>query len=232
MSDADWSLHTGSLGTSDVLRGVSTAYGTPNGGDIFAFGFRSVSNNAGVVALSNNQSNFYPIASGKGVSVRGAVKRGTTADDYAIMLYGAMEDKNVTADGYLLGFTEDEDAAHLVLIKGSPSDGILTTSSGILRTSNGTYNRNTWYHFRLDIIAQGWGDTHIQLFENADLATDPVTAPDWQPIAGMSEYIDDQNGVQSGSTPFNGGYAGFAFYTGAIGRTAFVDHVQVARQTT
>lgn len=232
MSSSDWSTHTGSLGSSDVKWGVSTAYGTPNGGDIFALGFRSVSNTEGVVALSNNQTNFYPIAAGKGVSVRGAIKRGATAGDYAIMLFAAMEDKNVTANGYLLGFTEDEDAAHLVLIKGSPSDGILTTSSGILRTSNGTYNRNTWYHLRLDIIAQGWGDTHIQLFENADLATDPVTAPDWQPIAGMTEYIDDQLGVQSGSTPYNGGYSGHAFYTSAIGRTGFFDHMQVARQTT
>jgi hypothetical protein len=47
----------------------------------------------------------------------------------------------------------------------------------------------------------------------------------------MSEYIDDVLGVRSGTTPHNGGgYAGYAYYTEAIGRYGLIDHVKVARQ--
>lgn len=227
MSSSDWTAHTGSLGSSDVSRGVTQAFTPPSGGGSFTYAFHSLTNQVGAVCLSNNQTNFFPIAAGKGVSVRGALYKGAAEGGFTVMLYGAMEDKVVTEKAYLLGFTQDEEPAHLVLVKDSPSNGILSTNANILRTSTGTYAKEAWAHVRLDIIAQPYGDSHLQVFSNSG----SVGSPTWTAIGGMAEYIDDKPGILSGSSPLSGGYAGYAYYTSSIGRWGLVDHMQVARQT-
>ena len=37
------------------------------------------------------------------------------------------------------------------------------------------------------------------------------TPPDWQPVSGMVEFIDDHLGINSGSQPLAVGRGGFGF---------------------
>ena len=230
MAESDWTFMSNGLSAAHVARGVSAGFTPPNGGGSYVFGFKSITATAGTVGKVVNGTNFYPIASGKGVSIRGAIQRNGN-QDCTIMLCGNLDSNDVSADGYLLGFTDDEEPSHLVLYKGSPSGGLPEAGSGLLRKSTGTYAQGTWAHVRLDVIVQPHGDVHLQVFEN-DLSSYTVGSPTWAAIAGMAEFIDDVLGVNSGSTPYSGGgYAGVAYKTDAIGRYALSDHMVVARQT-
>ena len=227
MAQSDWTEMANSLSAAAIARAVTQGIDPPNGGDDFVRGFHALQNTTGVFGEVVNGANFFPLA--EGVRVEGAIQR--RGDQNGTIMLCMLENNDVTDNGYLLGFTDDEEPSHLVLVKGSPSDGLQETSSGLLLKSTGTFAKSTWGHFRMDIIVQPHGDVHIQLFQNANLATNPVTAPVWTAIDGMGEYIDDALGINSGSLPYaSGGYAGYAFYTSAINRQGFIDHVRVARQ--
>jgi hypothetical protein len=74
------------------------------------------------------------------------------------------------------------------------------------------------------------GDVLLQVFRN-DLTTNPLgTAPAWAAVPGISQFIDDTLGINSGSEPFTSGRAGFGFFTKDVTRRGFVDHVEVFRQ--
>jgi hypothetical protein len=229
MASSNWTFLASGLTAGDVARNVSQGFTPPNGGGNFVFGFSSLTSTIGTVGKACNEANFYPIAAGKGASVRGALQRNGTQDG-TIMLFASLASNDVTADGYLLGLTQDEEPSHIVLAKGSPSSGLISTATNILRTSSATYTKGTWVHIRLDVIVQPHGDVHLQVFAN-DLSVNAVTAPSWAAIGGMAEFIDDTLGVNSGSAPYTGGgYAGVAYRTEAIGRYALADHVQIGRQ--
>lgn len=229
MAQSDWTAMTGELAAATVSRGVSQGFTPPNGGGSFVYGWKSLQATTGVVGLVVNGSDFYPMA--EGVRVEAAIQR-NGEQQATVMLCQALDSNDVTANGYLIGLTDDEEPSHLVVIKGSPSNGLQEASEGLLLKSTATFAKGTWVHIRMDIIVQPHGDVHIQVAQNADLATNPVTAPVWTAIDGMDEgYIDDALGVNSGSLPYaSGGYAGFAYYTTAIGRYGLIDHVRVARQ--
>jgi hypothetical protein len=226
MAQSDWTEMANSLSAAAIARAVTQGITPPNGGGSFVRGFHALQNTTGVYGEVVNGTDFFPLA--EGVRIEGAIQR--RGDQNGTMMLCMLESNDVTASGYLLGFTDDEEPSHLVVIKGSPSDGLQETPDGLLLKSTGTYAKSTWGHFRMDIIVQPHGDVHIQLFEN-DLDSYPVTAAVWVAIPGMPEYIDDALGVNSGSLPYaSGGYAGCAFYTAAINRKGFIDHVRVARQ--
>lgn len=229
MSQSEWSELNNSLAAVDVSRGVSQGFTPPNGGGSFVYGYHSLTNTAGAVGKYPNQANFTPAA--KGGSIRAAIQRNGGDSQCTMMLAACLADFDVQAEGYLLGFAEDEEPGHLILRKGAPSGGLPEAGADVLRKSSGTYTRGEWAHIRLDVIVQPHGDVHLQVFENADLATNDVTAPDWQSIDGMAEYIDDKLGINSGSVPFNsGGYFGIVYRTLNINRYGLVDHVEIARQ--
>jgi hypothetical protein len=134
--------------------------------------------------------------------------------------------------GYLLGLG-DGDPHHIVLRKGALSGGlpdIPPGTQGVLRRSTATFMPGTWLHLRLDMVVNQNGDVLLQVFQN-NLVTNPLGgAASWQPIPGMSEFIDDALGINSGSQPFTSGRAGFGFFTKDVTRRGFVDHVEVYRQ--
>jgi hypothetical protein len=227
MAQADWTAMANELTAAVVARGVSQGFTPPAGGGNFVYGWKSLQASAGVSGLVVNGSNFFPMA--EGVRISAALQRNGDQKS-SVMLALALAANDVTSDGYLIGFTDDEDPSHLVVIKGPPSDGIPESGDSVLMKSTATFVQGTWVHLQMDVIVQPHGDVHIQVAQN-DLSANDVTSPSWAAIDGMPEYIDDVLGVRSGTPPYsNGGYAGIAYYTEEIGRYGLIDHVKVARQ--
>jgi hypothetical protein len=165
-----------------------------------------------------------------GGRVSGAMRKGSGSGslDYCPMLFLCLQGNAVSNVGYLLGFTSDENPAHLVLMKGAPQDGIITTSDYILRQSTGTYSAGDWYHFQLDAIVEPSGDVLLKIYE---APIGDVTSPAWAAIPGMADYPDDVLGHNSGLAPYTSGRAGWAGYFGGVsGRSAFWDHVVIGEQ--
>jgi hypothetical protein len=232
MAETDWTFLNDGLDAATVDRGVTTGIARPPGGGSFVFGFNSLSTAQGAVALFTNQINFAPMA--KGGSVRGAIQRGVSGGPlgFAPFFFVGLQGPSVNDLGYLLGLG-DGDPHHVVLRKGALSGGlpdIPPGTQGVLRRSTGTFMPGTWVHLRLDMIVNLNGDVLLQVFQN-DLVANPLGgAPSWQPVPGMSEFIDDALGINSGSQPFTSGRAGFGFFTKDVTRRGFLDHVEVYRQ--
>jgi hypothetical protein len=70
----------------------------------------------------------------------------------------------------------------------------------------------------------------LKVFQN-DLAAHALgTPPDWQPVSGMVEFIDDHLGINSGSQPLTSGRGGFGCSVKDVTRRSFFDHVELFRQ--
>ena len=83
---------------------------------------------------------------------------------------------------------------------------------------------------RLDVIVNTNGDVVLKVFRS-DLALHALgTPPDWQPVSGMVEFIDDHLGINSGSQPLTSGRGGFGFSVKDVTRRVFFDHLELFRQ--
>jgi len=232
VAETDWTFLNDGLDAATVDRGVTTGIARAPGGGNFVFGFNSLSTAQGVVGLFTNQVNFAPMA--KGGSVRSAVQRGVSGGplNFAPFLFIGLQGPSVNDNGYLLGLG-DGDPHHVVLRKGTLSGGlpdIAPGTLGVLRRSTATFLPGAWLHLRLDMVVNQNGDVILQVFQN-DLVAHPLgSAPTWSAIPGMTEFIDDALGINSGSQPYTSGRAGFAFFTKDVTRRGFVDHVEAYRQ--
>jgi hypothetical protein len=232
LAETDWTFLNDGLDAATVDRGVTTGIARPSGGGSFVFGFNSLSTAQGVVALFTNQANFAPMA--KGGSARGVLQRGISGGPlgFAPFLFIGLQGPSVNDLGYLLGLG-DGDPHHIVLRKGALSGGlpdIPPGTQGVLRRSTATFMPGAWLHLRLDMVVNQNGDVLLQVFQN-DLTANPLGgAPSWQAVPGMSEFIDDALGINSGSQPFTSGRAGFGFFTKDVTRRGFTDHVEAYRQ--
>lgn len=241
MSEAQWTVLTGGLGSGSVARGVTAGTDKPNGGGSFTYGFNSLVIVDGAVALHNNQTNFAPMA--KGGSIRGAIKRAPSGGktNYAPFLFIGLQGGAVTDSGYLLGLGDDN-PHHIVLRKGTIITGLPDVvpnppTTDVLMRSTASYEEDTWLHLRLDMILQGTGDVLLQAFIN-DLDTNAVTSPSWVTVPGMegpqypsiTGFVDDALGVNTGSVPHTSGRAGMGFRVEDVSRRAYFDHIEVARQ--
>ena len=232
MAENNWSFLNDGLDIATVDRGVTTGIARPPGGGSFAYGFNSLSTAQGVVALVTNQLHFAPMA--KGGSIRGAIQRGISGGPlgFAPFLFVGLQGPSVNDLGYLLGLG-DGDPHHVVLRKGALSGGLPDVpagTQGVLRRSTQTSSPATWLHLRLDMVVNENGDVLLQTFQN-DLVAHPLgSAPAWQPVLGMEEFIDDALAINSGSPAFTSGRAGFGFFTKDVTRRGFFDDVAVLRQ--
>ena len=234
MAEADHTfLSDGLSSPSQVRTGVTNGIARPNGGGNFIYGFNSVVTNPGAVGLFTNLTDFAPMA--KGGSVRAAVKRGAGGGNanFSPMLFIGLQGSSVNDQGYLLGLT-DADPYHIALVKGKVVDGVpddAPISSGVLLRSSQafTISEDLWHHIRLDMVVNGTGDVILKVFEN-DLTANPVTAPIWAAVAGMSDFTDDALGVNSGSLPFTSGRGGYGFASKDVTRRGFFDHLELLRQ--
>lgn len=241
MAQADWTELSGGLNSSQVKHGVSLGSSKPSGGGNFTYGFSSQEVTDGVVALTNNQVNFAPMAAGG--SIRGAIKRGPSAgkSGFAPFFFIGLQGTSVTDLAYILGLS-DGDPNHIELRKGALSAGLPdagaqpAVSPNILMRSTDAFEADVWHHLRLDMLVQGTGDVVLKVFRN-DLDAHSVVSPVWELVPGMEGpnyptfegFVDDSLGVITGTAPFASGRAGYGMQSKDVGRRGFFDQIQVLR---
>jgi hypothetical protein len=230
MGSTDWTYLNDGLDIAAVDRGVTAGIAAPPGGGSFIFGFNSLAAVRGAVALFANQPDFAPMA--KGGSIRGCLQRGPGGGPtgFSPFLFLCGQGTSVNDQAYLLGLS-DEDPHRVVLRKGSVVAGIAGAEGpGALLASGASFSQGTWLHLRLDVIVNANGDVVLKALQS-DLDAHPLdTPPDWQPVPGMVELIDDHLGINSGSQPLTSGRGGFGFACQDVTRRAFFDHLEVRRQ--
>lgn len=235
MASTDWAVLVNSIDNTSLRSGVTSGITPPLGGGAFVYGFNSRATGfAGARVLKyTGDVNFDPFPSNTGGRITGAVKRLPSGgnEGFAPFLYLCEQANDAAGAAYMLGL-QDDDPSFIVLRKGSMGQGLpagLVNENGILRKSSASINVDEWVHLRLDVIVQGTGDVLLQVFQN-DLSTNPVTAPVWQSIGGMADFVDDSLGINSGSLPYTGGRAGFGMYAEDVSRRAAFDQITIARQ--
>ncbi len=230
MGSSDWTYLNDGLDIAAVDRGPTAGIAAPPGGDSFVFAFNSLAAVSGAVALFANQPDFVPMA--KGGSIRGCLQRGAGGGPtgFSPFLFLCCQGTSVNDQAYLLGLS-DEDPHRVVLRKGSVVAGVGSAEGpGALLTSGASFSQATWLHLRLDVIVNTNGDVVLKALQN-DLDAHPLGAPpDWQPVPGMVELIDDHLGINSGSQPLTSGRGGFGFACQDVTRRAFFDHLELRRQ--
>ena len=230
MSEIDWSYLNGGLDIATVDRGVTAGIARAPGGGSFLFAFNSLAAVEGAVALFANLPDFAPMA--KGGSIRGAVQRGAGGGPtgFSPFLFLSCQGTSVNDSAYLLGLSDD-DPHRVVLRKGAVAVGLPDADGpGVLLKSAASFAQGSWLHLRLDVIANTNGDVVLRVLQN-DLAAHALgTPPDWQPVAGMVEFIDDHLGINSGSQPLTSGRGGFGFAVKDVTRRAYFDHLELLRQ--
>lgn len=222
------------LDAASVRRGAVSGITPPNGGGSFIYGFNSLSNARGVVALYSDLTNFAPTA--KGGTVTGALQRAVSGGptSFAIWLMLGLVGTSSSDACYMLGLS-DSDPHHIVLRKGSMVGSlpdVAPGSQGVLARGSVGYSGGTWLHLRLDMITNDNGDVVLDAYQN-DLVANAVGSPVWTPIPGFpssGRFIDDALGVNSGSPPLTSGRMGWGFASSDVSRRAYVDAVTVARQ--
>ena len=231
MAEADWSYLNDGLDVATVDRGVTAGVGAPPGGGNFVFAFNSLAAVEGCVALFAKLVDFAPMA--KGASIRGCIQRGASGGPtgFSPFLFLSCQGKSVNDKAYLLGLSDD-DPHRIVLRKGAIHAGLPDDAGpGVLLASGESFAQGTWLHLRLDVIVNDNGDVVLKAFAN-DLDAHPLgTAPDWQSVSGMAEFIDDHLGINSGTQPLTSGRGGFGFAVSDVTRRGYFDHIELMRQT-
>jgi hypothetical protein len=230
MGSTDWTYLNDGLDIATVDRGPTAGITAPPGGGSFVFAFNSLDAATGAVALFANQPDFAPMALGG--SIRGCLQRGPGGGPtgFSPFLFLCGQGTSVNDQAYLLGLS-DEDPHRVVLRKGSLVAGVPSADGpGVLLASGASFAQSTWLHLRLDVIVNTNGDVVLKVLQN-DLDAHPLgSPPDWQPVPGMVELIDDHLGINSGSQPLTSGRGGFGFAVQDVTRRGFFDHLELLRQ--
>ncbi|WAM28297.1 hypothetical protein [Myxococcus sp. NMCA1] len=230
MALADWTYLNQGLDIATVDRGVTAGIARPPGGGNFLFAFNSLTAAQGAVALFANLPDFVPMA--RGGSIRGCLQRGPGGGPtgFSPFLFLCGQGTSVNDSAYLLGLSDDE-PHRVVLRKGAVATGLPDADGpGVLLKSSASFTLGTWLHLRLDVIVNANGDVVLKALQN-DLVAHPLgTPPDWQPVPGMADFIDDALGINSGSQPLTSGRGGFGFAVRDVTRRAYFDSLELSRQ--
>jgi hypothetical protein len=230
MASTDWAYLNDGLDIATVDRGVTAGIARPPGGGNFLFAFNSLTADQGAVGLFAALSGFAPMA--KGGSIRGVVQRGPGGGPtgFSPFLFLCCQGNSVHDKAYLLGLSDDE-PHRIVLRKGTVAVGLPHADGpGVLLKSAASFTQGTWLQLRLDVIANTNGDVVLKAYQNDVVAHPLGTAPDWQPVAGMVEFIDDALGINSGTQPLTSGRGGFGFAVKDVARRGYFAHLELLRQ--
>lgn len=232
MAESNFGIFGAAAGS--IARGVTAGFTPPNGGGNFVFGFNSKVAGDEAVGLFYNATGFAPLRDDElnatGGSVRGALQRGRSVASvgFSTGLFICLQATTENDKAYILGLSDDDPSA-IVLAKVAPSSGLDGEATTTLRTSSATYTWETWLHLRLDAIVNPNGDVVLKCYQS-DLENYPVTSPNWEAIPGMTDFIDDALGINSGSAPMAGGYGGWFFQSTISGARSFIDQFEMYRQ--
>lgn len=236
MGSADFAELGGNLSTGSVARGVSAGVAPPNGGGTFAYVMNALVATPGAVGVyatpQSPNTNFNPTLLGADVSC--AVQKGIANGNngYSAFLFALLQNNTTSDLGYLLGLS-DATPGHIELRKGILSTGLPDEAPGgqnvVLARSTSTVNVGTWAHLRLEAVVNANGDVVLNCYQS-DLTANLVTAPSWVAIPGISQYIDDAAGINSGSLPYKAGRCGFGGTFAGVSRRAYFDQFTFAKQ--
>jgi len=233
MADSDWANLDSQLTGAEVGQDVTASLTPPNGGGTHVYAFNSL--NGTVIGAAGKYcaiANFSPTAEGTWAAA--AIKRLSSSQNtgFSPFLFIHASGYDTTDNAYLLGL-EDADPYRIVLRKGSIIGGVPQANDGeYLRRSSQQYqiSDDLWHHIAVEAVTQPNGEVYLNCWMN-DLASNPVTAPSWVAIDGMTQFVDDVPGINSGSAPYGAGYCGFAMAVQeAIAVRAAFDHIQFKRQ--
>lgn len=237
MASADWQELTGSLSTSDIARGVTRGITRPNGGGNFIYAMNALTATPGAVGLyaspQSPNTNFNPLLSGG--DIRGAVQRGIAngVTGYSAWLFCGAQGTDITDKAYMLGLS-DGNPSHIELRKGAMQVGLPDEAPGgtnvVLARGTVPVAPGTYVHLRLEVVNNLNGDVVLNCYQN-DLVANDVASPAWVAVPGISQFIDDVTGVNSGSLPYLGGRAGFGGQFAGATRRAYFDHLEFIKQT-
>lgn len=238
MAESNWTDCAGSsLDTATIDRGVSAAFTRPSGGGSMLFGMRTLVSAAGAGGMYYNASGFAPFTgSRKGGSISGCIKRFSSSTKFAPYLALLTDTDLSSAQGYMVALTQ-ESSYKIGLFKGNPAAGFSATAAACLASSSASFTdvgdaAAAWFQLKLDVIVNPHGEVVLNVFRN-DLNTNFCTAPSWEAVAGLSQFIDDSLGHFSGTSPHLDGFYGHkGMYTnGQAGDLALYDQIVVSRQT-
>lgn len=221
----------------DVAKGVTSGITPPSGGGSFVYEMNALSNTVGAVGLyatpQSPNTAFNPLV--KGGDISAAIQRGVGngLTGYAAFIFMLAQGTSITDKGYILGLS-DGNPSHITLRKGTMQQGLPDEAPGgpnvVLARGSDAIPVGTWVHLRLEVVTNTSGDVVINCYQN-DLTAHDVTSPFWASIPGITRFIDDGAGINSGSVPYVGGRAGYGGTFNGITRRAFFDQVRLLKQT-
>lgn len=224
MAEAEFTPQTGSALTTAIAWTAGRVITPPNGGGLNTLAFNSIVANPGVVAWRINLADFIPTAAGGVISV--AMRRftgGSGGNGWSCFMWLCGQGTAIGDEAYMLGLTEGN-PGRIVLRKGPLSDGVPDApppvsegvlTQGVLRRSSDTIALGDWVHLRLSAKRNANGEVPIRVRRN-NLLVNPITAPVWEAVPGMDDFIDDQASIATGSPSLLNGYTGIGLRMSAI----------------
>lgn len=192
--------------------------------------FNAIVANPGAVVWRINLASFIPTDAG-GV-IQAAIRRftgGSGGNGWSAFIWICGQGIDIGDEAYMLGLTEGN-PGYIVLRKGLLSDGVPNApppvsqgnlTQGVLTRSTDTIALGDWVHLRLSAKRNANGEVVLRVRRN-NLDDNLVTAPVWEAVPGMDDFIDDQASIATGSPSFLNGYTGIgARMSAAHQRVAF-----------
>lgn len=235
MSQSDWNLAGGSLGSGAVTIVETAAFAVaPGAGDSFVQLLNSQTTSAGVVAYFHNGTGFAP--SSAGGLVQALLKKGVSAGaaGFAPFVMGCLQGTGTTSDvAYILGLS-NTDPARLVLRKGALTGGVPDVqppenigdplTQGVILRSTDVFPVDQWLHLRLQVKVNTNLDAVITVERN-DITLHGANAPVWTAVPGMEQYVDDGAGAKTGTPSLQSGRWGYGCWFGDTQRRAMFDEL-------
>lgn len=234
MAEADFAPQTDSANESSVPWTAGRLITPPNGGGLNTLAFNAIVANPGAVVWRINLSDFIPTEAG-GV-IQAAMRRftgGSGGNGWSCFIWICGQGDAIGDEAYMLGLTEGT-AGKIVLRKGTLSDGVPDApppvtegvlTQGVLRRSTDTITLGDWVHLKLSAKRNANGEVVLRVRRN-NLNANSVAAPVWAAIPGMSDFIDDQASIATGSPSFLNGYTGIGLRMSAAHQRVAFDAVK------
>ena len=234
MAEADFTAFTAAtnngLDSADISKGVTLAAGFvgPTGGGSFIAALHALTASTGFAGWYYSADAAYnPIATSKGGVITAAMRRHAASTAYAPMIGFISGIDLATANAYVLGLSNN-DPYQFVLRKGLVIGGLDSGGSDVLRVSTSSFSSNTaWHHLKLEVVVNPHGDVVVNVYMNLGNVTTPV----WVVIPGMDSFVDDSNGIFTGTPPLISGFCGFFghYNSGAAGKVSLFDQITIER---
>jgi hypothetical protein len=229
MAEVDWDrLTTNALDDLHVSAG-ETSIGTPPNGSS-CVGYHAIQAGAGFAGHIVNLTNYSPIASGKGGVISSCLKK-FNGGDHSPLLFLANGKDVASSEGYIAGLG-GETPSRIILKKGHLSTPLTENGEGVIAVSDEAFDPDEWVQIALYVTVNTHGEIALSL-RRAD-PPDVVYPVTVAAIPGITDFVDDNGGILTGSQPYSGAfYIGHGVYFGGTqGRVALFDYTVVDKQDT